>query len=382
MKHILYVMLSSEPFYRKATILDALERASENQDLQYSTILTDGTPRDITSKLDRLTALVRPDAIVVSSGESIPKNLPEDRAPLGPIFELDDIFGYDNPLFFVTGERGDERGDRHGFTIGADGKFNGLGEAWELLDEANEFFQRLIGKGSPPHGHLGGRFAAGGDDQDTEAIIAAACWAFGKASKTKEAGAVLCHVIVESVIGGVEYLKTVKDLPPSQPAAGVPDGGPGSYSPTPDAGVHPKGEPDEESGMDFLILLNEFVQKARMKETWKEIVAGKLPPDETDVRQEFLYWLAREHYNLPAPEGRINETDETGYSFLYSLFRDTWNLASDGHKEARHHWLWLRLGYVDPIRYLRTAVMSNLVKTPYIVGMIRNSVSVDLNFYL
>ena len=111
-------------------------------------------------------------------------------------------------------------------------------------------------------------------------------------------------------------------------------------------------EPDDVTGRDLLRTLVEFYEKTRLDAFWKAVLSGRVPPDKTDQRDEFFYWLERSGLGDAAARERLRagmptpEEDETGYALLYWL----WMQSGQGNvRESKWHEYLLRKGApIDP----------------------------------
>jgi hypothetical protein len=375
MKHILWVRFRDDPSNKTDILHQALKSASSNQDIAYMLIDCDGTEQNFKARIEEVISHNRVDAVVVSS---TPFGNPKKIEQKVPLFDLGYMFGRNDSDVCVF--RGFPDGFPYsGFGIDKNGNFHGDGDkfGWNSMTGFGGWLGNKFGgeSGAPPIGHLGGERGAT-ETNETEIICALFGLAAGLAAKDPTpatAGVVgkICEIIINSANDFYSWVE-------SCPEPKGPDGGP----PIPkDAGPPPKEEPDDVSGKSYLLLIREWAAERERNRSLRQQGSGHVLPERTDVNMEFRAWLLRQTNPIINENGKlINPDDETGYSFLYKLFKSIWH-DYQNNSFTLQYW-WYRGAPIDPKSYGKSLAIRAVIKSPYILSRTRSDGSVALDFYM
>lgn len=128
--------------------------------------------------------------------------------------------------------------------------------------------------------------------------------------------------------------------------------------------------------LDLIMLLRKAYESYEKDRLWEAIIAGKLPPEKTDIPVEMKHWLQlqvekKEKVELGKEKPPQPQEDDLGYALLFWIFEQS------RKKEAERSSLWWyimnRWGFIDPIPD------SQIGKIVYVGGIIdKNGTSMQI----
>lgn len=110
----------------------------------------------------------------------------------------------------------------------------------------------------------------------------------------------------------------------------------------------------DDQGTDYLLAVNQFVEKIQLHELWESIRSGRLDVEETDLDRERIHWLVLRNHNGVTQERHFSTPydDPRGHWLRYWLSMK----YGDGGDESFYYWvLWRKGAPIDPIDILMSA---------------------------
>ena len=109
---------------------------------------------------------------------------------------------------------------------------------------------------------------------------------------------------------------------------------------------------DDNTGKDFLLILNEIYHSLKMDNLWRNIRKGLLNPEQTDEREEFIYWLNDLKFikglGEKIQEGKpFSKEEDTIYGVWFWLYKNT-HLEGSRLNHVMYY-LWKMGAPIDPV---------------------------------